>query len=158
MALGEKDQQYATLEKTTLSGQTQIASLQDQLKQLSSSVEGAQAAMHSSHSEQVDTAVQREAELNGQLAAAQAEVRQAQTELNGLHKVVSNKDAEILELSKNLEAASARADGHYAALQEINQQLQVSVYTSHKMTVCIDNSQEYEACRRCKLCRSCVRV
>ncbi len=126
MAFSQKDQQYAALETTTLSAQTQIASLQDQLNQLSRSYEGAQAAVHIQHSDQVDIAVQREAELTGQLAAAQAEVMQAQTELTGLQTAVSNKDAEILELSKKLEAASARADGHYAALQEINEKLHVN--------------------------------
>ncbi|CAL8472196.1 g11738 [Coccomyxa elongata] len=124
VALSQKDQQYAALETRTLSAQTQIASLQDQLNQLSRSYEGAQAAVHTQHSDQVDTAVQREVELTGQLAAAQAKVMQAQTELTVLQTAVSNKDAEIVELNKKLEAASARADGHYAALQEINEKLQ----------------------------------
>ncbi|KAK9905843.1 hypothetical protein WJX75_007487 [Coccomyxa subellipsoidea] len=86
-------------------------------------------------------------ELETRLAAVTSELNQAQAamadkdrhsaemeaeqDVTELQRSVSSKDAEIASLKKQLDSAAARADGHYAALQEINQQLQ-DIQRSHK--------------------------
>lgn len=132
-ALAVKDHLCAELEANKLDAQAEIASLQDQLKQVQNSYEAlkesgqAQAAAK----EAEETQGEAGADLRESLATAQRRLEEAQRDIAELQAAAPDKSAEIGVLKKQLEAASARADGHYEALQEINQQIQVSVVLKH---------------------------
>lgn len=123
--MAEKDRHSADLEMTSSHAEAEIASLQDQLKHMTGSSEAVRDVSTARPSTEATEAANGDALLREQLAAAQNNLLQAEKSLLELQGSVSIKDMEIESLKKQLDSAAARADGHYAALQEINQQLQV---------------------------------
>lgn len=123
--MADKDRHSAEMEVTSSHAQAEVASLQYQLKQLTGNLEAARDVSRAPPLTETDEAANVDANLREQLAAAQTQHLQAEKDVTELQRSVSSKDAEIASLKKQLDSAAARADGHYAALQEINQQLQV---------------------------------
>ncbi len=121
VALADRERVCGELQMTSSGAEAEIASLKGQLKQLMDKLEAAIEASRAVPSVGGEAA-NGDADANQQSAAAQ---RDAEKELIELQKAVSLRDGDVEALKKQLEAASARADGHYAALQEINEQLQV---------------------------------